>query len=36
MKAPTMKDVLDVDQVNVPDKPEQLRITAPPLHTPSR
>ncbi|XP_073338890.1 histone-lysine N-methyltransferase 2B isoform X2 [Pagrus major] len=36
MKAPTMKDVLDVDQVNVPEKPEQLRITAPPLHMPSR
>nr|XP_046273400.1 histone-lysine N-methyltransferase 2B isoform X2 [Scatophagus argus] len=36
MKAPTMKDVLDMDQENIPEKPEQLRITAPPLHTPSR
>lgn len=36
MKAPTMKEVLDMDQDNMPDKPEPLRITAPPLHTPSR
>ncbi|KAM3595774.1 uncharacterized protein V6R79_002613 [Siganus canaliculatus] len=37
MKAPSMKEVLDMDQKEkVPQKPEQLRITAPPLHTPSR
>ncbi|XP_051245478.1 histone-lysine N-methyltransferase 2B isoform X2 [Dicentrarchus labrax] len=36
MKAPTMKDVLDMDQENIPDEPEQLRITAPPLPTSSR
>lgn len=36
MKAPTMKEVLDMDQDNVPDKPEPLRITAPPLHTSCR
>ncbi|XP_035536779.1 histone-lysine N-methyltransferase 2B isoform X3 [Morone saxatilis] len=36
VKAPTMKDVLDMDQENIPDEPEQLRITAPPLPTSSR
>ncbi|XP_044028577.1 histone-lysine N-methyltransferase 2B isoform X2 [Siniperca chuatsi] len=36
MKAPTMKDVLDMDQENMPDEPKQLRITAPPPPTPSR
>ncbi|XP_029369696.1 histone-lysine N-methyltransferase 2B isoform X4 [Echeneis naucrates] len=35
MKAPTMKEVLNLDQENVPG-PETLRITAPPLPTPSR
>lgn len=36
MKAPTMKDILDVDQENMPEEPERLRITAPPPPTPSR
>ncbi|XP_071357345.1 histone-lysine N-methyltransferase 2B isoform X2 [Trachinotus anak] len=36
MKAPTMKDILDLDQENVSDEPEPLRITAPPPPTPSR
>lgn len=36
MKAPTVKEVLDIDKDNMPDKPEPLRITAPPLHIPSR
>ncbi|XP_068189928.1 histone-lysine N-methyltransferase 2B isoform X2 [Antennarius striatus] len=36
MKAPTIKDVLHMDQENIPERPEQLRIPAPPLHTPSR
>ncbi|XP_070777460.1 histone-lysine N-methyltransferase 2B [Enoplosus armatus] len=36
MKAPTMKDVLDMDLENMPDEREQLRITAPPPPTPSR
>ncbi|KAM9340231.1 histone-lysine N-methyltransferase 2B [Symphorus nematophorus] len=36
MKAPSMKDVLDMDQENVPEEPEKLRITAPPPPTPSR
>lgn len=35
MKAPTMKDVLDLDQENVYE-PQPLRITAPPPPTPSR
>uniref|UniRef100_A0A3Q3KFA8 [histone H3]-lysine(4) N-methyltransferase n=1 Tax=Monopterus albus TaxID=43700 RepID=A0A3Q3KFA8_MONAL len=35
MKAPTMKDVLDLDQKNL-SEPEPLRITAPPLPGPSR
>ncbi|XP_076610278.1 histone-lysine N-methyltransferase 2B isoform X2 [Chaetodon auriga] len=36
MKAPTMKDILDMDQESMLEKPEQLRITAPPLPTTSR
>ena len=36
MKAPSMKDVLDMDQENVREEPEKLRITAPPPPTPSR
>lgn len=36
MKAPTVKEVLDIDKDNMPDNPELLRITAPPLHIPSR
>ncbi|KAK2830486.1 hypothetical protein Q5P01_018417 [Channa striata] len=35
MKAPTMKDILDLDQEKVPGSPP-LRITAPPPPTPSR
>ncbi|XP_008282049.1 histone-lysine N-methyltransferase 2B isoform X2 [Stegastes partitus] len=35
MKAPSLKDVLDLDQENQPE-PEPLRITAPPPPTPSR
>ncbi|XP_059205584.1 histone-lysine N-methyltransferase 2B isoform X2 [Centropristis striata] len=30
MKAPSMKEILDMDQENMPRKPAQLRITAPP------
>ncbi|XP_039977815.1 histone-lysine N-methyltransferase 2B [Xiphias gladius] len=35
MKAPTMKDILDLDQENMSDEPEPLRITAPapPIHS---
>ncbi|XP_040910067.1 histone-lysine N-methyltransferase 2B isoform X2 [Toxotes jaculatrix] len=36
MKAPTMKDILDLDQENMTEEPEPLRITAPPPPTPSR
>ncbi|XP_056255061.1 histone-lysine N-methyltransferase 2B isoform X2 [Seriola aureovittata] len=36
MKAPTMKDILDLDQKIFSDEPEPLRITAPPPPTPSR
>ncbi|XP_063755160.1 histone-lysine N-methyltransferase 2B-like isoform X2 [Eleginops maclovinus] len=37
MKAPSMKDILDMDQEQMSHKPEQLRITAPPPPpTPSR
>ncbi|XP_074542935.1 histone-lysine N-methyltransferase 2B isoform X2 [Halichoeres trimaculatus] len=36
MKAPTMKDVLNLDQEGAPMEPERLRITAPPPPTPSR
>ncbi|XP_070702123.1 histone-lysine N-methyltransferase 2B isoform X2 [Pempheris klunzingeri] len=36
MKAPTMKDVLDMDQGSIPYEHEQLRITAPPLPASSR
>ncbi|TNM92936.1 hypothetical protein fugu_018338 [Takifugu bimaculatus] len=36
MKAPTSKEVFDLGQENTPDRPEQLRITAPPLYTPRR
>ncbi|CAG10790.1 unnamed protein product, partial [Tetraodon nigroviridis] len=36
MRAPTTKEVLDTEQENTPDRPEQLRITAPPLYTPRR
>ncbi|XP_022602875.1 histone-lysine N-methyltransferase 2B-like [Seriola dumerili] len=36
MKAPTMKDILDLDQKRFSDEPEPLRITAPPPPTPSR
>ena len=35
MKAPSMKDILDLDQANV-SEPELLRITAPPLPKPPR
>lgn len=36
MKAPSVKEVLDISKDNLTDKPEPLRITAPPLHAPSR
>ncbi|XP_045913778.1 histone-lysine N-methyltransferase 2B isoform X3 [Micropterus dolomieu] len=36
MKAPTMKDVLDMDQKNMSDEPEKMRVIAPPPPTPSR
>ncbi|KAG7240990.1 hypothetical protein INR49_026168 [Caranx melampygus] len=36
MKAPTMKDILDLDQENVSSRPGPLRITAPPAPTSSR
>ncbi|XP_018540528.2 histone-lysine N-methyltransferase 2B [Lates calcarifer] len=36
IKAPTMKDILDLDQENMTEEPELLRITAPPPPTPSR
>uniref|UniRef100_UPI0037E73F0E histone-lysine N-methyltransferase 2B isoform X2 n=1 Tax=Semicossyphus pulcher TaxID=241346 RepID=UPI0037E73F0E len=36
MKAPTMTDVLDMDQENIPDESELLKITAPPPPAPSR
>lgn len=36
MKAPTTKEFLDMEQENTPDRPEHLRITAPPLYTPRR
>ncbi|XP_068603162.1 histone-lysine N-methyltransferase 2B [Brachionichthys hirsutus] len=36
MKAPTIKDVLHTNQESAQERSEQLRITAPPLHTPSR
>ncbi|XP_078124346.1 histone-lysine N-methyltransferase 2B isoform X3 [Sander vitreus] len=36
MKAPTMKDILDMDQENMLHEPEASKITAPPPPTPSR
>ncbi|XP_035849024.1 histone-lysine N-methyltransferase 2A isoform X1 [Sander lucioperca] len=36
MKAPTMKDILDMDQENMLAEPEASKITAPPPPTPSR
>lgn len=36
VKAPSTKDVLDMGRENTADRPEQLRITAPPLYTPRR
>ncbi|KAI3358673.1 hypothetical protein L3Q82_015076 [Scortum barcoo] len=36
VKAPRMKDSLDMDQENVPEEPKRLTITAPPPPTPSR
>ncbi|XP_034560328.1 histone-lysine N-methyltransferase 2B isoform X2 [Notolabrus celidotus] len=36
MKAPTMKDILNMDQEDTPNEPDMSRITAPPPPIPSR